>query len=267
MLEIEHILRSAHLSAAQYERVRPAAQAFGNTVCTLFSPVDAERILLALSLMLDIHRVQQSRPDSSPYIEHPLAVAGGVLDAMAHKDPDLVIAALLHDAVEDQEEKLVQKATTEERAAHHNNKQEIALAVIERYTHSRRVRDLVVGLTNPDFHELLAKKGVQRGTDAASQQAYTQAKNTLYAEHVREAIKDPDVALIKLFDFSTNVLSLAGVPNEATRKRYTQKYETVIGDIIDRLRDTSRPLNILPEKREALLVSLIAARSIMQESK
>ncbi len=38
-----------------------------------------------------------------PYINHFLEVASMVAEATHGKDPDLVIAALLHDAVEDQE--------------------------------------------------------------------------------------------------------------------------------------------------------------------
>lgn len=38
-----------------------------------------------------------------PYIHHLLEVASPVAEATHGKDPDLVIAALLHDAVEDQE--------------------------------------------------------------------------------------------------------------------------------------------------------------------
>src|SRR5215212_8880133 len=38
-----------------------------------------------------------------PYINHLLEVASLVAEATDGKDPDLVIAALLHDAIEDQE--------------------------------------------------------------------------------------------------------------------------------------------------------------------
>src|SRR5277367_4798113 len=49
--------------------------------------------------------VHQRRKGSAqePYINHLLEVARLVAEATLGKDPDLVIAALLHDAVEDQE--------------------------------------------------------------------------------------------------------------------------------------------------------------------
>jgi (p)ppGpp synthase/HD superfamily hydrolase len=59
--------------------------------------------------MVELHLEQAPRPDGTPYIEHPLAVASQILEAMAHKDPDVVVAALLHDAVEDQTARLAQQ--------------------------------------------------------------------------------------------------------------------------------------------------------------
>src|SRR6476469_11247519 len=42
-------------------------------------------------------------PAQEPYINHLLEVSSLVAEATHGKDPDLVIAALLHDAIEDQE--------------------------------------------------------------------------------------------------------------------------------------------------------------------
>lgn len=49
-------------------------------------------------------RVNQRRKDAAqePYINHLIEVASFVAEATEGKDPDLVIAALLHDAIEDQ---------------------------------------------------------------------------------------------------------------------------------------------------------------------
>ena len=49
--------------------------------------------------------VHQRRKGSAqePYINHLLEVASLVSEATHGKEPDLVIAALLHDAIEDQE--------------------------------------------------------------------------------------------------------------------------------------------------------------------
>ena len=49
--------------------------------------------------------VHQRRKGSAqePYVNHLLEVASLVAEATHGKDPDLVVAALLHDAIEDQE--------------------------------------------------------------------------------------------------------------------------------------------------------------------
>jgi (p)ppGpp synthase/HD superfamily hydrolase len=62
------------------------------------------RVLRAADAAARWH-VHQRRKGSAqaPYINHLLEVAGLVAEATHGKDPDLIIAALLHDAVEDQE--------------------------------------------------------------------------------------------------------------------------------------------------------------------
>ena len=65
--------------------------------------------------------VNQKRKGAAqePYINHLLEVASLVADATDGKDPDLVIAALLHDAIEDQEvpREMIAEAFGEEVAA------------------------------------------------------------------------------------------------------------------------------------------------------
>jgi (p)ppGpp synthase/HD superfamily hydrolase len=57
------------------------------------------RLREAVDLAFRLHAGQTRRGSRAPYVFHPLAVAGLVADAGA--DEDQVIAALLHDAVED----------------------------------------------------------------------------------------------------------------------------------------------------------------------
>ncbi len=65
---------------------------------------EQETIKEALALMLKIHIDQSDRADGSgPYITHPIKVALGVLESYKGGHlVDTVVAALLHDAVEDQ---------------------------------------------------------------------------------------------------------------------------------------------------------------------
>lgn len=76
------------------------------------------------------------------------------------------------------------------------------------------------------------------------------ARNTLYSEHVRDAIRDPDVALIKMFDFAANVLHLGATSDVTRRAQLRNKYYPVLSIMLDRLHETGNPLNILSSKKE-----------------
>jgi len=59
-----------------------------------------ERFVGAVSLAVDLHRNQVRKGSDVPYVSHLLRVAGLVLEFGA--DEDTAMAAMLHDAVEDQ---------------------------------------------------------------------------------------------------------------------------------------------------------------------
>jgi len=132
-----------------------------------------------------------------------------------------------------------------------------APAVLDWRRTRARVRSIVSGLTNPDFALLLAKRGMEKGTGDRERAAYSAAKNELYAEHVRAAMRDPDVALIKIFDLAANALNIAAVPDEAKRTKYRNKYLPVIGIVLVQLNDTA--LNITQQKREEMLARFTRA--------
>jgi len=59
------------------------------------------RVLSAATFAAERHRDQRRKgKDASPYINHPLALAS-LLAARGERDPTLLMAALLHDTVED----------------------------------------------------------------------------------------------------------------------------------------------------------------------
>jgi (p)ppGpp synthase/HD superfamily hydrolase len=64
----------------------------------------------ALQLASELHRAQTRKQTPIPYIAHLMAVAGIVLEAHAYHQfddiEDLAIAALLHDSIEDQGDKI-----------------------------------------------------------------------------------------------------------------------------------------------------------------
>ena len=64
------------------------------------TPVITQRFLAALTLALDLHRLQLRKGTTIPYASHLLAVTALVLEHGGTEDQ--AIAAALHDAVEDQ---------------------------------------------------------------------------------------------------------------------------------------------------------------------
>ena len=69
------------------------------TTATTSDPLS--RVLSAASFAAERHRGQRRKgKDASPYINHPLALAS-LLAERGERDPTLLMAALLHDTVED----------------------------------------------------------------------------------------------------------------------------------------------------------------------
>ena len=63
---------------------------------------DLGRILDALVFAADKHRNQRRKDhDASPYINHPIALANILVNEAGVSDPIVVVAAVLHDTVED----------------------------------------------------------------------------------------------------------------------------------------------------------------------
>ncbi len=61
------------------------------------------KFLQALSFAAYKHRHQRRKDNSTPYINHPIAVANILLNEAGVTDETVLIAALLHDTVEDTE--------------------------------------------------------------------------------------------------------------------------------------------------------------------
>lgn len=63
---------------------------------------DLAKILNAASFAADKHKNQRRKgSDGQPYINHPLEVANLLVDVGKVDDDDLIVAAILHDTVED----------------------------------------------------------------------------------------------------------------------------------------------------------------------
>ena len=142
-----------------------------------FGEPERRRLEDALALASRLHA--GDRRQSEPYINHPLRVAIRIMSHYAIRDPDVIVAALLHDVVEDHAAELAPAGTTEAAQT------KAALAVLaERF--GPRVAELVAAVTNP---------GYDPGRD----------RHVQYREHVAASLDaSPWARVIKASDFTDN---------------------------------------------------------------
>jgi len=173
-----------------------------------YSPEETEKILAAAEWARRLHS-EQKRASGDPYFVHPLSVASILVDIQM--DHQAIIAALLHDVLEDTETSRAQL----------------------RKEFGREVESLVQGVT---------KISVLRGRSRSSQHAET-IRKMLFA-----MVKDIRVILIKLADKLHNMRTLAYLPEE-DRKRIAMEtldiYAPLAGRLgISRIKDELEDLSL-----------------------
>lgn len=202
-----------------------------------FPPAGIDATERALDWALECHFDQSDRPGGSPYVEHVTSVAARVLSWAAAPSPELAAAALLHDALEDQEEWLAARGPAtgdlRSRARH---------AIDGSF--GPRVLGMIERLTNPDYGQIACgEHGCTRDTPA-----FDAVKLSLYALHfVKVFTEDREAALIKLADFSDNALGLDGLRNRnpVAYARLVRKYGPCVAFLIhdlESLIDSRDPL-------------------------
>ncbi|MGW4370234.1 HD domain-containing protein [Nocardia takedensis] len=136
---------------------------------------DTERVTEALELAADLHR--EDRYGREPYLNHLLRVAIRIISHYEVRDSDLVVAGLLHDAVEDHPKDLAGPDADDPRSG--------ALAALaDRF--GTRVADLIADVTNPL-------------RDPARD------KHEQYREHIAHNLdRSPWARVVKLSDFTDN---------------------------------------------------------------
>ncbi len=143
---------------------------------------DQRRLNRALELAARLHA--GDRREREPYLNHLLRVAIRIMSHYGVHDADVIIAALLHDAVEDHAAELA--ASMDGRAA---DTRQAALATLAA-EFGPRVAGLVAAVTNPEY--------------AADRDAHEQ-----YREHVADSLRrHPWARVIKASDFTDNGVGL-----------------------------------------------------------
>jgi hypothetical protein len=163
-----HAITVLHGETGLRERLAIEAQAFSDT--------DRARITRALDLASHLHA--HDRRQREPYLNHLLRVAIRIISHYGVRDPDVVCAALLHDAVEDHADELAP-----------DSDQQGAVAILAG-EFGTRVAELVASVTNPPRDP---------GRDRHEQ----------YREHVAASLQaSPWARVIKASDFTDNGVGL-----------------------------------------------------------
>ncbi len=164
------------------------------TLSAYLKPADLARIDDAFHLAEEAHR-GQFRKSGEPYISHPIAVAE--ILSQWQLDAQTLIAALLHDVVEDT----------------HVSEEEITLKF------GKSVADLVDGVSKLDRLEFQTQQDAQ-------------AEN--FRKMLLAMARDVRVILIKLADRLHNMRTLQAVPSEK-RRRVARETIDIYGPIANRL--------------------------------
>ncbi len=204
-----------------------------------FSEIENERIHSAYHLAMRLHAPQDERSDG-PYTHHILRVALRVTRVRG-ANADCIVAALLHDAYEDQRE---------------------ALSLLMRTKDGERVKSRVnrfkelFGEDVFDIVELLTKKPPRLGH-----------KKPEYKEFILALVTDERALLIKVSDFLDNALGILDKPIEL-RRRLARKWEPVTPLLIMALQHLRHEHGLLGSTvRESLIGELQEARKRLRLAK
>lgn len=161
----------------------------------------SERVSAALALAADLHR--DDRYGREPYLNHLLRVAIRIVSHYEVHDTDLVVAGLLHDAVEDHGPELAAAGTGS------GTQTEAALTAL-RQRFGERVAGIISSVTNP-----AQVPGVDR--------------NNQYREHIAASLgRDRWARVVKLSDFTDNGVGILYATGPAMQ-RLAIKYRPMTG--------------------------------------
>ena len=178
-----------------------------------FDPPARETLTDALGLAAELH--EHDRRTREPYLNHPLRTAIRIICYYHVRDVDVLVAALLHDAVEDHPDLLAGSAP--------GDRTEAALAELAR-RYTPRVAELVRAVTNPAHDP---------GRDRFEQ----------YREHVVESLEaNPWARVIKVSDFTDNGVGLIHT-DPSRHVRLATKYAPLVPVFRDLVARPDTPLS------------------------
>lgn len=214
------------------QTLRHEAKAAGMAVEDIDAAIDLASILHA-------HQTRSNRGNFSktPYIEHPLRNAVRLL-RLNVKDRDIIIAAILHDTVEDGAKAFVKKFYGEDYS-------ELKAREILREHISSKYGERVLHLVDAVTNDYIAFNEASKMT--------VKEKHDRYKAHVQEQITDDEgVFLVKVSDFIDNATGLYhnNTPARAEKtKKQAKKYLPVVDVFLNELESNRLPIPAEDVKR------------------
>ena len=195
-------------------------------------PADQERMERALALAAGLHAAD--RRDTEPYVNHLLRVAIRIMTYYRVRDADVICAALLHDAVEDQPAELGGSPADHQ----------AALATLAAQF-GPRVAELVAAVTNPVY---------EPGRDQHEQ----------YRQHVADSLAaNPWARVIKASDFTDNGVGLIHTTGPRV-PRLAGKYAPLVPVLADLIARPDTPLDAAAKQRILAQLDRAADRFAVQ---
>lgn len=191
--------------------------------------------------------------DDKTYATHVLRVACRILSKNhfnVRNDHELILAALLHDVVEDHPERLLGLNEEPQTLEQEQAMRDQALQVIAQ-KYGERVAEMVLGLTNPLYDKT----------------PYTpEQRQDLYRGHVRNLMRgENDARIIKLSDFIDNCLGLEYNPDPLRRFKLARKYQPIIADMRIYVRNSDLAMNVQNDIQNDLLHAEILCEHVIEE--
>ncbi|MGX6602270.1 HD domain-containing protein [Micromonosporaceae bacterium Da 78-11] len=204
-----HAITEVYGEAGLRERFRLELQTF--------PPDEQAELIDALGLASTLHA--DDRRVREPYLNHLLRVAIRIIRYYGVRDVDVLVAALLHDAVEDHPGELGKRAE-----GTHAELTDAAVAELAR-RFNPRVAELVRSVTNPEY-------------DPARD------KHEQYRAHVAESLeRDPWARVIKVSDFTDNGVGVIHTtPDKAHRSAI--KYRPLVPKLRELVGRPDTPLSM-----------------------
>lgn len=191
-----------------------------------------ERLRRAEEIAIEAHKDDDR--GIHPYSTHFLRVTIRIIsiDHLSIKDSDLLIAALLHDTVEDHTKFYAGIIDKPEGISDKNHAVQVITELF-----GERVARLVYAVTNPDMPEHITERA---------------DRYEFYREHVREVLTtNEEAGIIKLSDFIDNCGGLAHNESPELALRLAEKYLPLIPDFYVFVTEST----LLPEDRKPYLLA------------